>query len=174
MTESSNYDTHPLPAPSLGRYLAVTMYESLLLFGILFLAALLVLPFTRDYLATGERLPFWYTLYLILVIFWYFAWQWLHGGQTLAMKTWRVQLRSVKGGKITWWQTVRRFVVAFGLWFGAGLGGYWGWFNEQWLWASAIWLVFMLGIGGLWWRADKRTWPDLASETRLVRLPKSS
>ncbi|ALG67597.1 RDD family protein [Beggiatoa leptomitoformis] len=128
---------------SLARHVAVLVYESLLLFAVLFIAGLLVLPVTR-----GNPSIF-YTLYLLLVSFGYFAWHW-RKGCTLAMQAWRVKIRSVDGQRITWKQVVIRFTVAFLSIACCGLGFFWLLFDKQ-----------------------KRTWHDIASCTQLVHIPKS-
>jgi uncharacterized RDD family membrane protein YckC len=38
---------------------------------------------------------------MVLLVTSYFVWFWTHGGQTLPMKTWKVQLVMKDGGRVT-------------------------------------------------------------------------
>lgn len=86
------------------------LYESLLLVAVVFIAGFL---FAGQSLSSAGPLgKVAYQLYLLGVIAIYFIWFWLHGGQTLAMKTWHLRLVSVEGPSITLRQAVLRFIVA--------------------------------------------------------------
>lgn len=57
-----------------------------------------------------------YRLYLLAVIFWFYAGFWKRGGQTLGMRTWRLKVQNDDGSTITWRQALIRFVTAlFGI-----------------------------------------------------------
>lgn len=135
--------TDDFTTPGLLRRLMIIFYDTMLLFSVLFLAGMLAYPFTHAKNSLG------YSLYLFLVCFLYFGWQWTHGGQTLAMSTWSVQLQSISSKKVTWKQTVIRFLVAIISWLAVGLG--------------FLWILF---------DREKRAWHDIASGTRLIKLPK--
>jgi uncharacterized RDD family membrane protein YckC len=80
--------------PGLARRLGSMLYEALLLFAVAFFAAL------AFRLASGAApLEGWllraHQAFLVAVFAAYFLWCWLRGGQTLAMKTWRVRLVGV-------------------------------------------------------------------------------
>ncbi|WP_333841512.1 RDD family protein [Pelomicrobium sp.] len=93
-----------------GRRFLSLLYEGLLLFAVLLiadLALLLALPAARD----PALRPF-TQAYLLAVSGVYFVWQWTHGGQTLAMKTWRLQLVSADGAPLSVRQAVLRFLAA--------------------------------------------------------------
>jgi uncharacterized RDD family membrane protein YckC len=83
-------------APGLLRRLASMLYEAMLLFAVAFLATSLF-----QFAAGTLRIEGWRThllqLFLIAVFAAYFLWCWLRGGQTLAMKTWRIRLVSKDG-----------------------------------------------------------------------------
>lgn len=84
--------------PGLARRLASLLYEAVLLVAVAFLAA------SAFYFASGGApLEGWllraHQLFLAAVFAAYFLWCWLRGGQTLAMKTWRVRLVGVSPGK---------------------------------------------------------------------------
>lgn len=74
---------------------------------------------------------------------------WRRGGQTLAMRAWRLRLVDAAGRVPSWWQLVARYVVGTLSLALGGLGFWWAWIDR-----------------------DRLTWHDRASDTRLVRLPK--
>jgi len=53
---------------------------------------------------------------LFVVLGLYFVWFWSHGGQTLAMKAWKVQLVDRDGGPVTEWRALGRYLLSW-LWF---------------------------------------------------------
>ena len=71
------------------------LYESMLLFGVVFIAAWLFSTLLQQRNALSMRYALQYWLFLVLGA--YFVWFWTHGGQTLAMKTWRIRLIPVAG-----------------------------------------------------------------------------
>lgn len=135
-----------LPSVGLLRLLAALFYDSLLLLSVLFIATWLLLFLIPE--AVSHLLI--YRTYLLVIWFLYFAWPWLHGGQTLGMAAWGIQLQSYDGRLITWQQALVRF-------------------------SMAIVSLFALGMGYWWMLVDKqrRTWHDSISKTRLVYLSQS-
>lgn len=134
------------PAPAgLFRRLAALLYDTLLLLAVLFIATALLLPFTHGE-AMRPHNPF-YSTYLLFVGFFFFGWFWMHGGQTLGMRAWRLQLRRLDGKPLTWWHALLRFMSAIPSWAFAGLGF-------------------------LWILVDRRrlAWHDRISETCIVQL----
>ena len=87
------------------------LYESLLLFGVAFLAGLMFLA------ASGAAPTGWtrflFQAYLFLAIGAYFVWSWRSRGQTLAMKTWNLRLAAADGGRVTLRQAMLRYVWAW-------------------------------------------------------------
>lgn len=85
--------------PGLARRLASMVYEALLLFAVAFFAAWVFFFASggRDASAGGMR----HLLQLFIGLFFaaYFLWSWLRGGQTLAMKAWRIRLIGVTPGR---------------------------------------------------------------------------
>jgi len=140
-------ETTHLPRCGLGRRLAAILYDGLLLAAILFMASLLALPLLGDQPSPGALLLF--RLYLLLIIFAFFAWFWSHGGQTLGMRAWRIRLQNRNPGPVSLWQLMLRFIVA-----------------------TFSWLL--LGLGFLWSLIDRESlaWHDRYSMTELVVLPK--
>jgi uncharacterized RDD family membrane protein YckC len=137
-------DTEPKPAGLLRR-LAALFYDSLLLLAIWFLATALALPLTGGE-AVRPHNPLLST-YLLLIAFFFYGWFWMHGGQTLGMRAWKLQLRNLRPGPLSWWQLLLRVLVAI---------------------PSAA----LFGLGYLWLLVDKRklTWHDRYSETCVVEL----
>ena len=92
-----------------------------------------------------------YSTVLLLVLFGFFAKFWTHGGQTLGMQVWGIRVQNANGTAISLWQALLRFMVSIASWLCIGLGFFWSLFDKQ-----------------------KRTWHDIYSDTRLVRIPKKS
>ena len=82
-------------------------YEALLLFAVGFFAAWLFYFASGGKDATAGALRHELQLLLVFAFGAYFLWCWLRGGQTLAMKAWKVQLVGVTPGK-----AVARFILA--------------------------------------------------------------
>ncbi len=102
-------------------------YEILLLFGVL--AALLVVP----HVLIGALLhrlatPLVLQAHFFLILLLYFVWYWSNGGQTLAMKTWRIRLIGADGRPVRPGQALLRFLLA---WPSLGLLG-----------MGILWMVF--------------------------------
>ncbi|WP_084663687.1 RDD family protein [Pandoraea faecigallinarum] len=99
--------------PTLRRRLLSMVYESLLLFGVLFLAGYLFSALTqqRSGLMYRHAMQTW----LFLVLGAYFVWFWTHGGQTLAMKTWKIRLVDAHGLPVRTGRALLRYVLAW-LW----------------------------------------------------------
>ncbi|MBT7307393.1 MAG: RDD family protein [Gammaproteobacteria bacterium] len=134
-----------LPAVGLMRRLFAMFYDGLLLLALLMVATAIGLTFTEGE-ATDAGNPL-MTTWLFLVSFFYFAWPWLNTGQTLGMKTWRMQLVRIDGKPLTLWHLMLRFL-------------------------SAIPSIGLGGIGLLWMLYDPNhlALHDKFSETRLVDL----
>lgn len=135
----------PYPAGLLRR-LAAAVYDLLLLIALWFVASAAVLV-TRH----GEAVPagtLWFEAYLVVVAYLFFAWFWTHGGQTLGMRAWRLQVRRADGDPIGWPQALRRYLTAY--------------------------LSWLSVIGIVWSLVDtqRRAWHDMLSHTELVVLPK--
>lgn len=96
--------------PALGRRLLCLVYDALLLTALVLfsggiatvLAQLLGQEQTR--LITQAVVP--------TLCTGYFVWQWIHGGQTLPMKTWRIRLESSDDHPLRLAQTMLRALLA--------------------------------------------------------------
>jgi uncharacterized RDD family membrane protein YckC len=125
------------------------MYETMLLFGVLFLAVWLfsALLEQRHALYLRNLLQNW----LFLVLGLYFVWFWTHGGQTLPMKTWRIKLVSAfDNGPVGARRAIARYLIAWA-WVLPGLAIAWTFGAKDWmlvvipllnivLWASTVYL----------------------------------
>ena len=100
--------------PSLARRLAAFMYEGILLSGVLMLAGWIYASLTQQRHALQGRAGLQAFLFAVLAV--YFVWFWTHGGQTLAMKTWRVRLVAADGSPLTLTRALARYALSW-LWF---------------------------------------------------------
>ena len=133
------------PPVSLLRRLAAILYDFLLLFTLLFIASFLVVVPLEIH--PGHELFGLYQAYLLVLSFVFYAWCWTHGGQTLGMRTWRFKVVGADGSALGWKTALVRFAMAVVSWIPLGLGYFWVLFDAQ-----------------------SRSWHDIVSGTRLVRL----
>lgn len=119
----------PPPAPSLPRRMACLLYESLILAALVLVATFPFLAFAGDSTAGIRRhlLQAW----VVLVVGAYLAGFWARGGQTLAMKTWRIRVESADGGPVGPWQAVRRYLFAGTGAAALGLGFLWAFLDRD-------------------------------------------
>ncbi len=98
---------------------------------------------------THDRVLF--QVYLLLVSALYFVFQWVRGGQTLAMKTWRLRLVDVEARPLSAWRALLRY---FG----------------------AVASVALFGTGFLWALVDREQQflHDRIAGTRIVTVPASN
>lgn len=131
--------------PGFGRRMLALAYEFLLLLGVWFIAAFLFHLVFRDTSAEYFRPLF--QFYLLFIGGIYFIWFWTHGGQTLAMQTWKLRLVSVNGGKVATQQAMVRYLMAV-------IG------------------ISFLGFGLLWalFDRDRQFLHDKLAGTRIIRL----
>ena len=110
------------------RLLAIS-YDLILLFSILFLATLVILPLTNgNAIESGNPL---YVSYLLFCSYLYFCWQWMHGGQTLGMRAWRVRLVRSDKSALNWVIVTKRFFLACLSLSVFGLGFIWSLFDKN-------------------------------------------
>ena len=158
-----------LPSAGLFRRLAVLVYDALMLLAVLFLATALALPLTQGE-AVDPQHPL-FQLYLLAAAFLYFGWFWTHGGQTVAMRAWRLRLRDAAGGPVGWGLALTRFaavllpVAPALLWLRSGPEVGYGVMSAV---VLGCWLC-----GFLWIAVDRedRAWHDIVSKTRITLEP---
>lgn len=150
------HDIHlQAPAPLWRRFAALT-YDSLLLLAlslgygglITLLGALVAEQIADDYqpMFTG----FWFPAGWVMTLVMFYCWFWRRSGQTLGMRTWRLQLVTLAtpNGSPRWSQCFQR--------------AFWGF------------LALILGGAGYWYRfLDKKgdCLHDRLSRTRVIVLP---
>ncbi len=145
------------PSAGLIRRLAALVYDSFLLFAIMLAYAGLVLAIRVG--MTGPEaaqtpysgLPgvlFLAGLWFCLALF--YCWCWRRSGQTLGMKTWRLQLQQSSGARPTWRQCWLRSLLAP--------------------------LSLLAGGIGYWWclTGSGDALHDLWTSTRVVELPRKN
>jgi len=139
-------DRQTYPPAGLFYRLVAMFYDTLLLLSVLLIATALALLATKGTLHYHN--PFFRT-FLFLICFSFYTWFWLHGGQTLGMRAWRLRLQRIDGQPVTIWQALLRFM-------------------------AAIPSLALAGLGLLWILVDKDklAWHDRISESMIVRLPK--
>lgn len=102
--------------------MASMAYESMLLLGIL--AAAFMLPQLAIGMAFGIALPGWMlAIHVFVVVGCYFIWYWTHGGQTLAMQTWKIQISTPSGTPPSLPRLLLRYALSWPsvVYLGAGL-----------------------------------------------------
>lgn len=133
----------PPPARSFRRFAAM-FYDSLLLFAWLMLAALPVV------LYVGPDSPFLkspvYSLYLYSAGFVFFGFSWVHGGQTLGMKSWRLRLVMDDGRPLDWQAALYRYLAA-----------------------TVSLLLLGIGFWAIFFNKQKLAWHDQLTRTRVIR-----
>jgi uncharacterized RDD family membrane protein YckC len=157
-------------APSLRRRLCSMLYESLLLFGVMFISTWLfsTLLQQRHALYLRHALEIW----LFLVLGLYFVWFWTHGGQTLAMKTWRVRLLASDGATVSPHRALTRFLLSW-LWFLPGLALAWACQAQGWMLLAMPTLNMLLWLALTYLDPQRQFLHDRLAGTRIVDLHKT-
>ena len=120
----------PCPAAvSIARRLVSILYESLLVFAVVFFAGLLFYGAASGRLSGLIRSLF--QIYLIVILGLYFVWCWHRGGQTLPMKTWKLRLASADGGPVSVLRAALRYLLACLSFALAGTGLVWAVFDRD-------------------------------------------
>jgi uncharacterized RDD family membrane protein YckC len=132
------------------RILGSAIYDGLVILGLLMLAGFIAVYLNK--LITGEEAidhnPL-FQIYLLVIIIGYFIYFWKKSGQTVGMKAWRIKLVNLDNTSFTYRQLLLRFVVAIPSFCCFGIGILWQYISSK-----------------------KLNWQDLASQTRLVYIPK--
>lgn len=113
--------------PSLKRRLASMLYEAMLLFGVIAVTGGLFSTLLDQRHALYLRHQLQYVLFVVMGL--YFVWFWMRGGQTLAMKTWRIRLLTRDGRPLDAWRATGRYLLAW-MWVLPGLMLAW-WTNAE-------------------------------------------
>lgn len=97
-----------LKLPSLHRRMACWLYESLILFSVLIVFGLIFS--TVGLILSHPLKPTHLQSLLFIVLGIYFSYFWSHG-QTVAMKTWKIQILDTQGKKITKLRALLRYTL---------------------------------------------------------------
>jgi uncharacterized RDD family membrane protein YckC len=122
--------------------MAAMLYDSLLIFAVLFFVATIALVFNQ-----GEAIEpnLFFNFCLLFSVFTFYAWFWNKSGQTLGMRVWKIRIVSEFGGNPGWSISYLRLVFAL--------------------------LSFAcLGLGYLWRLFRPYTWHDKLSQTRIIDI----
>lgn len=140
----------------LGRRLGAMLYDTFLIAAIWIFIASLHLLFLLNVLGIpaeriGVEMSHVASLRFLLLVsgFAFFAFFWVRGGTTLGMQAWRLRVQTRDGHSISLLQSLVRYLVA-----GLSLA------------------VFGLGYFWVLFDAERRSWGDIVSGTRVVVLPK--
>lgn len=109
--------------PGFFRRMAVVLYDSILLLAVLFLATIIALPFNSGEAFSSSQVL--YPAYLFAVSFVFYGWFWIHGGQTLGLRSWKLTILTLDQKPISWKQAFIRFTTAIISWLCLGLGFIW-------------------------------------------------
>lgn len=127
------------------RRLVAMLYDLFLVMAVWMLMGFIAVALNQG---EANESPLFHSL-LLVVTFAFFAFFWMRGGMTLGMQAWRLRVQTTDGMSITLVQSLVRFVAACVSLAAFGLG-YW-------------WILF---------DSEKRSWSDIASNTRVVVVSK--
>ena len=111
----------PSAPPSLRRRMACWLYEGVLLFAVVFIAAYLFGTLSQQRNAMNNRQGLAIFIFIILGIYFVYFW---HKGQTLAMKTWHLRVVGLDGKAISQKRALLRYALSW-LWFFPPLAAIW-------------------------------------------------
>ncbi|MEO8464251.1 MAG: RDD family protein [Gammaproteobacteria bacterium] len=137
--------TPPFEPASLFKRCAALSYDLLLLVGLLACFTLLAVLMHGEAIASGNP---WFQFALLAIVTVFFCGFWVHGGQTLGMRAWRIRVVSQDGAPLSWPRAVLRLAAGLLALLPLGLGLWWGFFDAQ-----------------------RRGWHDRLTSTRVVRVP---
>lgn len=116
-------------APGLARRLACAAYELLILAALVLVATFPFLAIVGD--ATGGLRRHLLQAWVLVVVGAYLVGFWTRGGQTLAMKTWRIRLESGDGGPVGTARALRRYLLALAGGAALGIGFLWAFLDRD-------------------------------------------
>ena len=156
------------PAPGLARRMAAFVYEGVLLFGVVFTAALpySVLTHQRHAMAGRDGMML---VAFVLAPGLYCVWYWSQTGQTLPMQTWHIQVLRADGQRLSRTHSLARYLAAW-LWFLPALALAWAleWQHSSLRvsLATLLWILAYALLSRL--HPQRQFWHDALCGTRLV------
>jgi uncharacterized RDD family membrane protein YckC len=154
-----------LPTPSLKKRLVCFVYEALLLFGLVFFVGIVFDIATQSRHALSNR-PH-REMLLFISIGCYLMYFWLNGGQTLAMKTWKIRLVNLQGQSISKFQALIRYFLIW-MWFIPALIIIELFELKHWNMIIALSLGMLVWTLSIYTNKDNQYLHDIITKTRLV------
>ena len=157
-----------MATPSIKRRIAALPYEGMLLLALIVIAAFPVAGLKGATLSGTPHVMF--QTYLFGVTAAYFTWCWRHGGQTLAMKTWRFRVVDATGGALSFKRALSRFIFGMVFYGPACVGMALLFFPDRVSRVITMWAFLPLAATILWARhdADHQFLHDRLAGTRLI------
>ncbi len=181
MDETHSVNNRARRPPAWGRVLASLFYDGLLIlaFWLLgtFLLALVVNPrhHVLDHADVGKLL---YWIFLLGLPWLFLTWFWIHGGQTLGMKAWRLRLLDPEGHPVRLGQASRRYAIACAQWLLVGvllLPLFWFIVSRAQDWSMALtvylvgWVIVVFALFAWSSQLQHGSLHDRGSKTRLYQ-----
>ncbi len=145
------------------------IYEALLIFGVLFIADLAFEALTqhRNAAALGHLRQLW----LFVILGTYFVFFWRRGGQTLAMKTWRLKLIAPGAAQVSLKQAIYRYILSW-MWFLPALALGYAIPTNNWTRVGLIAAGLIGWAATARWSSDRQFLHDRWAGTALVNVEK--
>lgn len=141
-TMKSANKTHKT-APLYRQFFAM-FYDSLLIISMLFITTAILLGFNDGEAITAKSSPL-YPVFLLVLVFTFYAWFWVKTGQTLGMRVWKIKIIHDDGYLPNWQHSYVRLFFA-------------------------LLSIAPAGLGYLWQLAFGYTWHDKLSHTRIIDI----
>ncbi len=149
MNNQNPSSSHPPATVGFFRRLGAMLYDGLLLFALMAVATTLItLPFGMP--GGAGRIVYQVFLFEIIPLI-FFSGFWVHGGQTLGMRAWKLKLIRADSNPVCWSDAFKRYLAVHLSWLALGLG----------------FLMIFVDPGNL-------AWHDRLSNTRLIMLKKDT
>lgn len=165
---------NPQKTPSILRRMACFTYEGILIFGVVFIAGLIFTMLTDTLMPSTVNDPVSKSLayrslfqaFIFCILTAYFIYFWRRG-QTLAMKTWRIELLDLEGAHLSTALALKRWISS------------WVWFIPPLMALTPFSMsiaeraVLCLGWISVWatlarFQARRQFWHDVWSQTQLI------
>ncbi|MBL8523037.1 MAG: RDD family protein [Betaproteobacteria bacterium] len=161
----------PVAAPSIRRRLAALPYEGLLVLALVLIAAFPLAGLKGVVLQGIPHLLM--QIYFFTITGIYFTWFWRHGGQTLAMKTWRFRVTDNKSAPLGLMRAIVRYVLVMCFYGPACVGLVLLFFPSRVSPLIAMWTFLPMASTILWAKfdADGQFLHDRLAGTRLTSMP---
>ena len=130
-------NTQPSQSVSLFRRLAALFYDSLIVFALLIIATMLAMLINHGKTITPGNILF--TIYLLLVIYSYFAFSWVYLGQTIGMRAWGLYIKASNHQRMDLWHSLLRCAFAIPSLLAGGAGFWWTLVDKRRLALHDIW-----------------------------------